>query len=94
MSILGVLMLAVSTVVTPPAPGGAATGRGFYSASETPEVVLKRLLMYGVSDGGGMDIPAGDVMAFPEITSTNPVAFPVGVGYSSIHQTDEEVFSR
>ena len=71
-----------------------ASGRGFYSADETKDVILKRLLMYGISDGGGSDIPAGNVTAFPDMERQSPVPVSIGVGYSSIIQSNEEVYSR
>jgi len=71
-----------------------ASGRGFYKADETKQVVLKRLLMYGISDGGGSDIPAGNVVAFPDMESSNPTSASIGVGYSSIKESNVEVYSR
>lgn len=72
---------------------GNVEGRGFYSKNDTKASVLKRLLMYGIDDGGS-DIPYGEVIALPECDGANVIAKPIAVGGSDIVGSDQEVFSR
>lgn len=74
--------------------GIAQRRTSWYSKQDTVEVVLKRLLMYGISSGGGTDIPYGAVRAFPDYEAENPVEGFVGVGCAHFHESDSEVFSK
>ena len=60
---LAALILAASTLITPPAPGGAADGRGFYERVDTHGRVIRLFLMNGF-DSGGCDLPCSSVEGY------------------------------
>ena len=61
---------------------GEETGRGFYEATDTTESLMHKLLMYGITDGEGEDIP-GDTMVSLDMSNISN-AIPAKVGAKHI----------